>query len=247
MLVSRLHETTIGMRLLDALYAMIAREVSSAGTLFMTMWSVAIGILATIVGGIFLAAQPALYRAGLLQLFPGTARDRAAATLDSCGGALRLWLLGQLAGMVIVGALTGFGVWLVGLPSPIALGVLAGLLEFIPYAGPILMAIPALLIAATMDMRTVLETLAVFVAVQQLEGHLIMPLIWRRAVLLPPALTLFALFAMGLVFGPLGVLLAAPLTVVAYVSVKEIFVRGLLGEQTVIPGEPPASHGGTGG
>lgn len=203
----------------------------------MSLGSAVAGFVVILVGGAYLAFQPGLYRRGLLKLFPKTARQGAEATLLSSARALRLWLLGQLAAMAIVGLLTGIGAWLIGLPSAMALGLIAALLEFIPFVGPMLMAIPALLLALTVDTQTVIMTLVLYTAVQQLEGNVITPVVQRRAVSLPPALTLFALIAMGVVFGPLGVLFAAPLTVVAYVMVKEVYVRRTLGEHTSLPGE----------
>ena len=212
-------------------------SASRAGRILGSLGSAIAGLLVVIVGGIYLAWQPNLYRKGVIKLFTKRARPAAEATLDSSGRALKLWLLGQLVAMLIVGVLTGLGAWLIGLPSATALGLIAALLEFIPFVGPILMAIPALLIALTMDTHTVLMTLVLYTAIQQVEGNLITPLVQGRAVSLPPALTLFALIAMGFVFGPLGILFAAPLTVVAYVAVKQLYIRRVLGDDTSIPGE----------
>ena len=205
--------------------------------MLMSLSSAVAGFLVVIVGGIYLAWQPNLYQKGVIKLFTKQARPAAEATLYSSGRALKLWLLGQLVAMLIVGVLTGLGAWLIGLPSAIALGLVAGLLEFIPFAGPMLAAIPALLIALTMDTQTVIMTLALYTIIQQVEGNLITPIVQRQAVSLPPALTLFALIAMGLVFGPLGILFAAPLTVVTYVAVKQLYIRRVLGDDTSIPGE----------
>jgi predicted PurR-regulated permease PerM len=188
-------------------------------------------------GAVFIAAQPALYRRGLLALFPPPLRARAGEAVDACGGALRLWLLGQLASMAIVGVMTGVGLWLVGLPSAFVLGVLAGLAEFVPIVGPILSAIPGLLLALSQGTHMVLWVLAVYVVVQQVESYVIMPFVHRTMVSLPPALTLFAVVAMAAVFGPLGVLFATPLTVVAYVLVKQLYIVDVLDEPTHIPGQ----------
>jgi predicted PurR-regulated permease PerM len=157
--------------------------------------------------------------------------------MQGCGGALRLWLLGQLASMVIVGVLTGVGLWLVGLPSPFVLGLLAGLAEFVPIIGPILAAIPGLVLALSYGTEMVVWVLAVYVIVQQIESYVILPVVQRKAVSLPPALTLFAVVAMGVLFGPLGLLFATPLTVVAFVLVKKLYLVDALHERTEIPGE----------
>src|SRR5262249_34356716 len=103
------------------------------------------GFVVTIITGFYLAAQPELYRSGLSKLFPPQWRSNAHETIDDIANALQLWLLGQLLQMFVVGVLSTLAVWLIGLPSPLALGVIAGVAEFIPYVGPILAAIPAVL------------------------------------------------------------------------------------------------------
>lgn len=190
-----------------------------------------------IVAGVYLAARPELYRDGLLLLFPPAAQQRARATLDAVGRALRLWLLGQLVAMLMVGVLTALGLWLLGIPSALALGFIAGLLEFVPYLGPILGALPALLLALAESPSLVLWVVLLYAAVQQVEGNLITPLVQQRAVDMPPALTIFAILAFGVLFGLGGVLLATPLAVVLMVMVKTLWVRDTLHRETSIPGE----------
>jgi predicted PurR-regulated permease PerM len=199
-------------------------------------------LLLIVFGGLYLAAQPGLYRRGALLLLPaGGSRERLAGTLDASAAALRLWLLGQLIAMVAIFLLTWLGLWALGVPSALALALLAGLAEFVPVLGPIVAAVPALLIALTEGWQLALWTLLLYVAIQQLESNLLMPLVQRQTVALPPALTLFAVVAFGLLFGPLGVLLATPLAVVVFVAVKKLWVRDTLGEQTAVPGEPLGS------
>jgi predicted PurR-regulated permease PerM len=193
--------------------------------------------LLVIVAGIYLAADPDVYRRGLAKLFPPTQHGRIEDALDATGTALRLWFGGQLLSMSLVGAVYGLAFWFIGLPSPLALGVMAGVLDFIPYLGPILGAIPALILASTVDTTTVLWTLAAVVIIQQLEGNVLMPVIQRRAVELPPALGLFAIVVFGLLFGFIGVFLAVPLTVAIMVLVKKLWIRETLGEATTLPGE----------
>jgi predicted PurR-regulated permease PerM len=180
----------------------------------------AAGLLLAVIGGVYLAAQPDLYRRGLLSFAPRSRRAEMQATLHELGVALRYWLVGQLTTMVIVGVLTGLGAALIGLPSAAALGLIAAFLEFVPYLGPIATAVPALLLALTLGIDAALGTLVMLIVVQQLEGYVLTPLIQRRVVLLPPALTLFSLFGMGALFGVLGVLLATPLTVCLFVLVR---------------------------
>lgn len=193
--------------------------------------------LLVIVGGIYLAAQPDLYRTGLLKLVPARGRELAADALDASGRALHLWLLGRLVSMAAVAVLTWLGLTLIGVPSALTLALLAGLLEFVPFIGPIVAAVPAVLLAFAAGPDKALWTGLLFVAIQQLEGNVLEPLVQQRAVDLPPALLLFAVVAGGLVFGVAGILFAAPLTVVLYVLVKRLYVREALHTRTALPGE----------
>jgi len=193
--------------------------------------------LVVLVGGIYLAAQPVLYRKGALKLVPPHRRELAGQAFDESGRALRLWLKGQLISMVVVGLLVGIGLWLIGVPSALALGLLAGILEFIPLVGPIVAALPALLIALAVDPQTALWVLGLYIGVQQIEGNVLQPVVQQYAVDLPAVILLFSLLGFGMLFGAVGIILAAPLTVVAYVLVKRLYVREALDTPTPIPGE----------
>jgi predicted PurR-regulated permease PerM len=211
--------------------------ISTFGSVVSGVTGIFSSAVLVLVGGVYIAAQPMFYVQGMLKLVPPGARPLSADFADTAGRALRLWLVGQLVAMVIVGLMTGIGLWLIGVPSPLALGLMAGLLEFIPFAGPILAAIPALLLAAIQGTDTLLWTCLLYLVVQQIEGSLVQPLVQKRSVDLPPALTIFSLIALSSVFGPLGLILAAPLTVVLYVGVKKLYLQEVLDEQTTIPGE----------
>jgi predicted PurR-regulated permease PerM len=195
------------------------------------------GLVVVIVGGVFLAADPNVYITGLVKLFPRSYHPQLTNCIDEAGNALRLWLIGELISMTIVGVLVGLGIWLIGLPAPIALGLFAGLMEFIPTVGPIIGAIPALLLAIGQGSTSVLWTIGLFVALQQAESNIITPVVQRNMVNIPPALLLFSVVVAGLLFGILGVVLAAPLTVVIYVAVKTLYVRRTLGIETSVPSE----------
>jgi predicted PurR-regulated permease PerM len=193
--------------------------------------------LLVIVAGVYLAANPSTYRNGLLRLVPAHWRKNAAHFMDTSAKALTLWLAGQLAAMAAVGVLFAVGLFALGIPSALTLGFIAGVAEFVPYAGPILGAIPALLIAVSKGQDKVLWVLGLYVAIQAVEGNVITPLVQRRAVDLPPVLTLFAIVASGGLFGFLGLLLATPLTVIAFIAVKQFYLRDTLQQHTTIPGE----------
>jgi predicted PurR-regulated permease PerM len=219
---------------------------SSIGDLIMNAFSwgtTIVGAVATLVvaimAGIYIAINPDIYRNGFVKLFPKSYQARIAATLDDAGEALQLWLGGQLLAMIMIGAMIALGLALVGVPSALALGLIAGITEFIPIIGPVIGAIPALLLAFTQDLNTVIWTLVVFVVVQQTESNVVIPLVMGRAVAVPAAVGLFAVVAIGVLFGPLGLLLGYPLAIVIDVAVRRLYVRGALGEDVKITGEKP--------
>ena len=201
----------------------------------------ALGDLALVLfAAVYLAADPTLYRRGTAKMFPLEQHARLVEAMNVTGAALRLWFLGQIVAMAIVGVISFAAYLWIGLPSPLALAVIAALTNFVPYVGPVIGAAPALVFALTLDLSSVAWTLAVVIALQQIEGYLLTPMIQSRTVDLPPALTLFAIVVFGLLFGLAGVLLAAPATVAALTLVKKIWVRETLGENTNVPGEEEA-------
>lgn len=211
--------------------------IGSVGPLLMSFGNALADTLVVIFGGIFLAAQPRFYKSGAIKLVPAAKRQLMADAMDDSERALRLWLKGQLIAMVIVGVLTGAGLWMLGMGSALALGLLAGLLEFIPFAGPILSAVPAVVIALAVDPQLALWVVLLYTAVQQFEGNVLQPLVQQFAVDLPGVVLIFSLIAFGVLFGAIGILFAAPMAVVSYVMVKKLYVRETLGTPTPIPGE----------
>lgn len=198
--------------------------VSAATATLTTVGGAISGVAIVLIGGLYLAAQPALYGGGLLRLVPNGSRERVAGTLDAITVSLRNWLKGQALGMLFVGAATGFGLWMAGLPGAWAIGLIAGLAEFVPYLGIFVAGIPAIILGFGQGVETGLWTLAVLVAVQQLQGNLVMPLLQNKMVDLPPAITIFGIIAAGILFGLAGVLLATPLTIVVLVLVRRFYL-----------------------
>lgn len=177
---------------------------------------------------LYLALEPRRYLEGALRLVPLSGRDNARDALCKAGGALRKWLLGQGIAMLAVGIATGIGLAIAGVPLALALGIVAGIADFVPIVGPILAAVPGILIGFSVSPETALYALIVYVVVQQLEGNIVMPIAQRWAVALPPAIALISVVAFGLLFGVLGILFATPLAVVTMVLVRELYVKDVL-------------------
>jgi len=190
-----------------------------------------------VIAGLYIAAAPRLYEQGFVKLFPIRHHEMVESSLEASGKALRLWLTSQLIAMSCVAVLSAAAFWLIGLPSAIALGLIAGLADFIPFLGPILGALPAVLIAFSISGETALWTILAVIVIQQLEGNVIFPLVARSVISIPPALALFAILIGSVLFGTLGLIFGFPLAVVTYVLVKKLYVRETLGERTEVPGE----------
>ena len=187
--------------------------------------------------GIYGAAAPHTYLNGIVQLVPPSSRPRAQEILQAIGRALRWWLTGRLFMMVIVGVLTGLGLRVVGIPSPIALGLVAGFFSFVPYLGPALSVLPAVLVASVLGGTEVVYVLFVYGTVQLLESYLIAPLVQQQAVHIPPATVITAQFIGGIGAGAVGVLLATPLTIVLILLVQTLYVEDVLGDEVSLLGE----------
>lgn len=204
-----------------------------------------IGVTAGFVGhvvvmffvGLYLAFDPEIYVRTLLRLFPVNRRDQVRAAFFAAGDALRKWLIGQLASMAIVGVLTGVGLAFANVPLALALGVLAGLLDFIPVIGPVIAIVPGLILALSVDLRTAAWAAVVYIAVQQLENHVIVPLAQRWSVHLPPAIAVLSILMLGLLFGVMGVLFGMPLTVVVLILVKKLYVEAALEGRRISRGQ----------
>jgi predicted PurR-regulated permease PerM len=173
----------------------------------------------------YLSVNPGLYVRGAIALLPARRQPTARTAFESAGRALRGWLLGQLVSMLSVGLLTGLALWLVGVPLPLALGLLAGLLEFVPIVGPFAAAVPGILLGFMVSPTMALYAAGVYLVVQQLESNLITPLAQKWAVRLPPALGIIAIVAFGILFGLPGLLFATPLTVVIMVLVERLYLQ----------------------
>lgn len=197
------------------------------------------GVLASTVGAIgsmllvvfialYLAGSPEPYRRGFVRLFPPRHRDRAGDALSALSSTLRRWLVGRIVSMAAVGVVTTLGLWALGIPLPVTLGLIAGLFGFVPNIGPILSAVPAVLLALTIDPMHAVYVVALYLAVNLADGYLLTPWVQKRAVSLPPALILSAQVLLGALAGLLGVVFATPLAACALVLVRELYVDAVI-------------------
>ncbi|MDF3065003.1 MAG: hypothetical protein K0R38_604 [Polyangiaceae bacterium] len=180
--------------------------------------------------GLFTAFDPDLYRRGFLRLMPTGRRARAGEILSLMAHTLQMWMVGKMASMALVGIATWVGLALLGIPLAVVLSLLAAVLTFIPNLGPILSVIPAILLALLQGSTTALWVAGLYVGIQTVESYVLTPLLQKKLVSLPPAVTLIAQVIMGTLAGGLGVIVATPLTAAGLVLIKEAYVRDVLGD-----------------
>jgi predicted PurR-regulated permease PerM len=193
-------------------------------------------LIVVLVVGFFAALNPRGYKEGLLALFPERRRDRARRLADDLQHQLKWWMLGQMVPMAAIGLASGIALKLLGVPLPWTLGLITGLAVFLPYAGTILAGILSVLIALQRGPQTAIWVLIVYTLLHLAEGYILTPLVQRRAVRLPPVITILVQYFMWSVAGILGLALAAPLAGAAIVMVKELLLH-LRPEEDVVPPE----------
>lgn len=198
------------------------------------------GLMVTLFVGLYLAYEPDLYRTGLLKLLPMDKRQRGDEVLQKLAEALRKWIVGRLLSMAVIGICTAVALSLFGVPFAISLGVLAALLTFLPNLGPIIAAVPQVLLALNVGTDTALYVVVFNVVLQGVESYLLTPIVQRYEVTLPPVLIIFAQLLMAVLVGPIGIIMAAPLTVATMVLVQLLYIRDHLGDQAA--GELTSGH-----
>jgi predicted PurR-regulated permease PerM len=192
------------------------------------------GFVLVIFIAMYVAADPGVYRAGVLHLVPHHNRERAKEWVETLGSTLRQWLVARLIAMVLIGVITGGALALLKVKGAAALGLLAGLLEFVPFFGPIASAVPAIGIALLDSPQKAFYVVLLYLVVQQLEGNVITPLLLEKRLDIPPILTVVAVAALGMVFGVIGMLIAEPLLAVTLVTTKMLYVNDVVGDDVKV-------------
>ena len=203
-----------------------------AGAVRSTTQSVA-DLIVVLALTLFLALQPGIYRRGLLHLLPFGRRQRAEQVLDRLHETLSNWMLARICLMLCTGSLTGLGLWALGIRFPSALGLLLGVLSFIPNIGPAVAALPAALMALLDGPDKVWQMGLLYLVIQTLDGYVLTPWANQSIVNVPPAVGITFQMIMGVLLGVSGLIIASPIAAVVIVLVQMLYVEDVLGDKGV--------------
>jgi predicted PurR-regulated permease PerM len=205
--------------------------VSGATGIFSGALSVLTNLVLVLFIGLYLAFQPDMYINGAIKLVPRHKQARAREILGLLGYKLQMWLLSRIISMVLIGVLTLIGLALIGVPFAVPLSIFAGLINFIPMIGPFIAAIPAIIVGLTQSPQQAINVVILYLVIQALDNYIVTPVLSQKAVDMPAALVMATQLIFGVVAGFMGVMLAAPLTVVVMVLVNTLYVQDTLGNR----------------
>ena len=222
-----LNETTWGAFIVRiAQRAMSSTAEGSRITALASSFMDAVGAaVVVIVVGFYAALNPGEYIGGLLRLIPERHRERAREVARESMYTLRWWLLGQLVPMTVLGIATMIGLSILGIPLAFVLALFTALMIFIPYLGALASAIPAILVGLQLGPMKALYVAILYLCIHSAEGYVLTPLVQKRAVRLPPIMTILAQLLMWIITGLLGVALATPLAAVGLVMVRMLYLH----------------------
>ena len=213
----------------DAIKQKLADGLAKASGFLFSFVSGSLAVIAAFFLLVFLAiyigAEPEVYRGWMLAAIPAQTRPQARRVLSEISNVLRKWLVTQLIAMVVIGVVCTVVLLVLGVKAPFALGFIAGLMEFIPNLGPVLSAVPAVLMGFVDSPEKAAAVALAYWGIQFLENNLLIPYLMRGEMDLPPALTLVGQALMAVLFGFLGLMVAVPLIAVVLVPIRMIAER----------------------
>jgi predicted PurR-regulated permease PerM len=223
---AKLSQSALGQKLLDFTSGDNSQKLAAtAQTFFSTSFGVLGDLYITLFLGIFFTASPSLYKNGILILIPENKKQLASDITDRISIALKGWLKGMLLSMVLITILITIGLSIMGIPAALVLGLITGILEIVPNFGPLIAMIPGVLLALTVGVNTGIIVALLYIVSQTIVANIVTPLIQKKMINLPPALTLISQLIMGTLSGALGIILAVPLLAILVILIDELYVK----------------------
>lgn len=222
-----IQQTTLGSKALDYLQSTgsSAKTASVIKKFFSSSFGILSDLYIILLLCLFFTASPSLYKKGIVQLLPPKAKEQGAELLEDLANVLKKWLLGEIIGFFFIAILTAIGLLIIGIPLVLTLALIAGLLNFIPNFGPIIALIPAGLLGLMQGPTTAIIVVCMYTFIQIMQSAVTQPLIQKRMVNIPPALTILGQVAFGMLAGFWGVLLAVPIVAILMTVINKLYVQ----------------------
>ncbi len=222
----KLSQTATGQKVLQSISGFDSQKMmSTVQGFFSTTFGVLGDMYIILFLGIFFTANPSLYKDGIIILVPHSKKDLGKHIIDRISLSLKGWLKGTLFSMLFVTILIGTALTIVGVPVALILALITGLLEMVPSIGSLIAMIPGVLLALTISTNTAILVAVIYIVSQTIVANIVTPMIQKKMINLPPALTLISQLIMGTVSGALGIILAVPLLAMIVVLVDELYVK----------------------
>ncbi|GAB3931165.1 AI-2E family transporter [Mucilaginibacter myungsuensis] len=233
---AKLDESSIGHKILEGFSSTNSKTmVDTAQSFFTTSFGVLGDLYIIMFLGIFFTSNPSMYKDGILLLVPKNRKLIGIHIMNRISTSLKGWLKGMMASIVLVTILITTGLTIMGIPVAMVLGLITGILEIVPNFGSVLAMIPGTLLALTVDTKTGIIVALIYITSQTITANIVNPLIQRKLIKLPPALTLISQLIMGVVSGPLGIILAVPMLAILMILIDELYVKKINPEGAKVP------------
>lgn len=235
---AKMSSSPIGQKILQSVSGDNSQKLmATAQTFFSTSFGVLGDIYIIMFLGIFFTANPSMYKNGILVLVPAGHKETGKHIINRISLALKGWLKGLMVSMVLVTIMISTGLLIIGVPVAMVLGLITGLLEVVPNFGSVLAMIPGVLLALTISTNTGIIVALLYITSQTITANIVNPLIQKKMINLPPALTLISQLIMGAISGALGIILAVPLLAITVILVDELYVKTIDGGKVTDEGE----------
>ena len=230
---AKLNSTPLGRKVIDYTSSQHSEKLLDTATSFFNTGFGVLGDLYIILFlGIFFTASPTLYKDGILLLIPQPRKAQGIRIIDRISRSLRGWLRGMLVSMILITVLITVGLMIIGIPLTMVLGLITGILEIVPNFGPLIAMIPGVLLAITVSTNTAIIVALLYIICQTIVANIVTPLLQKKIIHLPPALTLMSQLLMGALSGVLGIILAVPLLAILMILIDELYIKKSTGTVT---------------